>query len=200
MTEADESPPTADCAVPVRSSHASAQGRFETIAVSGGPGASTVAAGPSSITVGSCNTLLRPFPGIKAWWSMKSAGHVKLPKSTARKGAKKRAAKSPVGSQPKLALDAAAKNAAIATELAPAVAIALLEKSEQLPGKPPPALDVLAVGVAPSETDGNVRIQLLFENGSVLPVEMSEAAGSALSNALSDELPTAKKQPSKRKA
>ena len=163
-------------------------------------GASTVAAGLSSITVGGCNTLSASFQGIKAWWSMKSAGHVLSPKSRTRKGTKKRAAKSPVGSQPELALDAAAKNAAIATELAPAVAIALLEKSEQLPGKPPPALDVLAVGVAPSETDGNVRIQLLFENGSVLPVEMSEAAGSALSDALSDELPTTKKQRSKRKA
>ena len=152
------------------------------------------------LTMGSCHTLPVSFPGIKGWWSMKSAGHVMLPKSPARKAAKKRAAKSPVGPQPKLALDAAAKNAAIATELAPAVAIALLEKSEQLPGKPPPALDVLAVGVVPSETDGNVRVQLLFENGSVLPVEMSEAAGSALSDALSDERPKAKKQPSKRKA
>ena len=131
---------------------------------------------------------------------MKSAGHVLSPKNPARKAAKKRAAKSPVGSRPKLALDAAAKNAVIATELAPAVAIALLEKSEQLPGEPPPALDVLAVGVVPSVADGNVRVQLLFENGSVLPVEMSVAAGSALSDALSEELPTATKQPSKRKA
>ena len=131
---------------------------------------------------------------------MKNAGHVISPKSPARKAAKRRAAKAPVGRRPKLTLDAAAKNAAIATELAPAVAIALLEKSEQLPGEPPPALDVLAVGVAPSETDGNVRVQLLFENGSVLPVEMSEAAGSALLNALSDELPKAKKPSRKPKA
>ena len=129
---------------------------------------------------------------------MKSAAHINSPKSPARKAAKKRAAKAPVGPRRKLTLDAAAKNAAIATELAPAVAIALLEKSEQLPGKPPPALDVLAAGVAPSETDGIVRVQLLFENGSVLPIEMSEAAGSALSDALSDELPKAKKAPRKR--
>ena len=84
------------------------------------------------LTMGGCHTLPGSLPGIKAWWSMKSAGHVLSPKSPARKTAKKRAAKSPVGPQPKLALDAAAKNAAIATELAPAVAIALLEKSEQL--------------------------------------------------------------------
>ena len=36
-------------------------------------------------------------------------------------------------------------NLAIATELAPAVAIALLDKTEQSPGDPPPALDVVRV-------------------------------------------------------
>ena len=87
----------------------------------------------------------------------------------------------------------AATNTAIATELAPAVAIALLEKSEQLPGEPPAALDVLAAGVSPSLIDGNVRVQLLFENGAILPVEMSAAAGAALSDGLAGELPKAEK-------
>ena len=82
-----------------------------------------------------------------------------------------------------------ATNVAIATELAPAVAIALLEKTEQPPGAPPPALDVLAVAAAPSEIEGNVRMQLLFENGAVLPVEMSVDAGAALSKGLKEELP-----------
>ena len=131
---------------------------------------------------------------------MKSTGHATSPKSPARKATKSRAAKAVVSPRRKLTLEAAAKNAAIATDLAPAVAIALLEKSEQLPGGPPPALDVLAAGVTPSETEGNVRVQLLFENGSVLPLEMSEAAGAALSGGLSDELPKAKKPPRKRKA
>lgn len=81
------------------------------------------------------------------------------------------------------------KNTAIATELAPAVAIALLEKSEQQPGDPPAALDVLAAGVSPSAIDGNVRVQLLFENGAVLPVEMSAAAGAALSEGLAGGVP-----------
>ena len=81
---------------------------------------------------------------------------------------------------------------AIATELAPAVAIALLDKSDQPPGAPPPSLDVLAAGVAPSETEGKVRVQLMFENGAVLPVEMSTAAGAALSSGLADELPAKK--------
>jgi hypothetical protein len=81
---------------------------------------------------------------------------------------------------------------AIATELAPAVAIAALDKSSQAPGAPAPALDVLAAGAVASETEGNVRVQLMFENGTVLPVEMTEAAGAALSKGLSDQLPKAK--------
>ena len=82
-----------------------------------------------------------------------------------------------------------ATNLAIATELAPAVAIALLDKTEQAPGAPAPALDALAAGAAPSEIEGNVRIQLVFENGAVLPVEMSAEAGAALSKGLLEELP-----------
>lgn len=78
---------------------------------------------------------------------------------------------------------------AIATELAPAVAIALLDKTEQAPGDPAPALECLAAAATPSETDGMVRVQLLFENGAVLPVEMSTEAGAALSKGLSAELP-----------
>lgn len=82
-----------------------------------------------------------------------------------------------------------ATNLAIATELAPAVAIALLDKSERPPGAPAAALDALAVAAAPSEIEGNVRIQLMFENGAVLPVEMSVDAGAALSKGLKEELP-----------
>ena len=120
-------------------------------------------------------------------------------KSPAPKAPKKRASKPRVAGRGKLTLKAAAKNAAISTELAPAVAIALLEKSDQLPGGPTPALDVLAAGVIPSTIEGNVRVQLLFENGAVLPVEMSEAAGSALSAGLSSELPKDQKPVNKRK-
>ena len=82
-----------------------------------------------------------------------------------------------------------ATNVAIATELAPAVAIALLDKTEQSPGAAAPALDCLAAAAAPSETTGKVRVELLFENGAVLPVEMSKAAGAALSKRLSEEVP-----------
>ena len=83
----------------------------------------------------------------------------------------------------------AATNEAIATELAPAVAIALLDKTDQPPGAAAPSLECLAAGAAPSETEGKVRVQLLFENGAVLPVEMSHAAGAALSKGLAEELP-----------
>lgn len=82
-----------------------------------------------------------------------------------------------------------ATNVAIARELAPAVAIALLEKTEQAPGAAAPSLDCLAAGAAPSETKGKVRVQLLFDNGAVLPVEMSNAAGAALSKGLAQEIP-----------
>lgn len=93
---------------------------------------------------------------------------------------------------------AAIKNAVIAQELAPAVAIAVLEKSEQAPGDPPAALEVLAAGASSSEIAGNVRVQLMFYDGTVLPVEMSAAAGAALSAGLAHELP-AKKEPKPRK-
>ncbi len=82
-----------------------------------------------------------------------------------------------------------ATNVAIATELAPAVAIALLDKTDQPSGAPAPALDVLGVAAAPSEIEGNIRMQLIFENGAVLPVEMSVDAGAALSKGLQKELP-----------
>ena len=110
-------------------------------------------------------------PPKRSTKSAPAAGAVR-PKSAARK----RAIKS-------------ATNLAIATELAPAVAIALLDKTEQPAGAAAPALDCLAAGVAASETDGKVRVQLLFENGAVLPVEMSNAAGAALSKGLAEELP-----------
>ena len=85
-----------------------------------------------------------------------------------------------------------ATNVAIATELAPAVAIALLDKSELAPCEAPAALECLAAGVSASQTRGKVRVQLMFDNGAVLPVEMSIAAGEALSNGLSEVLPAPK--------
>ena len=83
----------------------------------------------------------------------------------------------------------ATTNHVIATDLAPAVAIALLDKTVQAQGSLSPALDCLAAGAVPSETAGKVRVQLMFETGAVLPVEMSAAAGAALSKGLAEEIP-----------
>jgi hypothetical protein len=106
-----------------------------------------------------------------------SARTARSPSKPAKKSAaRKRARKSPT-------------NVAIATELAPAVAIALLDKTQQPQDAAAPALDCLAAGATSSETDGKVRVQLMFENGAVLPVEMSNAAGAALSKGLTRELP-----------
>jgi hypothetical protein len=77
-------------------------------------------------------------------------------------------------------------DAAIATELAPAAAIAVLEKATQAPGEPEPALDVLGAGVSEAGEDGKVRVQLMFASGAVLPVEMSAEAGKALEEGLAD--------------
>ena len=119
--------------------------------------------------------------------------------STASASSKSKKAKEVAADRPKAAVRnptaktakaaRAATNLAIATELAPAVAIALLDKTVQAPGDPPPALDVLAAGAVPSEIEGNVRMQLVFDNGAVLPVEMSAEAGAALSKGLLQELP-----------
>lgn len=71
----------------------------------------------------------------------------------------------------------------------------LLATTDQTPNSPPPALECLAAGVSPSEDEGKVRVQLVFENGSVLPIEMSRAAGDALTYGLANELGTQTDQP-----
>ena len=108
----------------------------------------------------------------------------KRPKKTAPKGKTVRSKSAGGKRAKKLATDVA-----IATDLAPAVALALLDKTKQPPGAAAPALDCLAAGAVSSETDGKVRVQLIFENGTVLPIEMSNAAGAALSKGLAEELP-----------
>ena len=123
---------------------------------------------------------------------MTTPSRAALPASKqAKKGAAKgrRAVSKAAGSQKIKKASQSATNVAIATELAPAVTIALLDKTQQAEGDPAPALECLAAGAVPSETKGKVRVQLMFENGAVLPVEMSVAAGAALSKGLSQELP-----------
>jgi hypothetical protein len=79
----------------------------------------------------------------------------------------------------------------ITTDIAPAVAIALLSKTAEARAERDaldPALDVLAAAVVPSADGEKVRLQLLFDKGSVLPVEMPLAAGVALQKGLGEEL------------
>jgi hypothetical protein len=77
---------------------------------------------------------------------------------------------------------------AIVTDLAPAVAIALLATTRQDASARTAALQCLAAGVSTSLDSGKLRVQLLFENGAVLPVEMTTAAAHALMHGLSEEL------------
>ena len=113
-------------------------------------------------------------------------GMIKKPKAKTTAG--KRAPK-PRRSKPRTARivktgKKSAVDTAISTELAPAAAIAVLEKSEA--SAEPPALDVLGVGVSSASDTDKVRIQLMFENGTVLPVEMSVEAGKALEAGLAE--------------
>jgi hypothetical protein len=80
------------------------------------------------------------------------------------------------------------KDAAIATELAPAVAIALLGETDRAKGEPAAALEPLGAGAVASEADGKLRVQLLFENGAVLPIEMTDATAQALGKGITKEL------------
>lgn len=112
-------------------------------------------------------------------------------KAALRSSSARPAARGPRGASKPKARKAAKRSAidtAIASELAPAVAIALLAKTDQSPESPAPALDCLGAGVSASEDEGKVRVQLVFDSGAVLPVEMSVAAGEALSTRLSEEL------------
>lgn len=77
---------------------------------------------------------------------------------------------------------------AIATELAPEVAIALLAKTERPPGSDEAALKPIAAGVSGSEDDDKIRVRLVFENGAVLPIELPKEAGEGLIHGLQDEL------------
>jgi hypothetical protein len=80
---------------------------------------------------------------------------------------------------------------AIATDLAAKVAIALLATTAKARAERDglePALDVLAAAVVASGCAEKVRLQLLFEKGAVLPLEVPVDAAQALQRGLTDEL------------
>ena len=73
--------------------------------------------------------------------------------------------------------------------MAPGVAIALLSTTAKARADRDgllPALEVLAAAVVASGSAEKVRLQLLFDKGTVLPVEMPTEAGHALKRGLLD--------------
>jgi hypothetical protein len=80
---------------------------------------------------------------------------------------------------------------AITTDLAASVAIALLATTAKARAERDglePALDVLAAAVVASGCSEKVRLQLLFDQGTVLPVEVPAEAAKALHRGLGQEL------------
>ncbi|MES2990437.1 MAG: hypothetical protein V4844_03370 [Pseudomonadota bacterium] len=81
---------------------------------------------------------------------------------------------------------------AITTELAAAVAISLLQTTalaRRSRDSMEPALECFAIGIEDSSRHRDrVRLQLLFDGGTVLPVEIRRDAGEALSGELADWL------------
>ena len=80
---------------------------------------------------------------------------------------------------------------AVTTELAPAMALALLSTTASARSNRDelePALDVLGAAVVRSGSPDKVRLQMLFDKGAVLPVELTLDAAEALSKGLAEYL------------
>jgi hypothetical protein len=80
---------------------------------------------------------------------------------------------------------------AITTDLAPSVAIALLASTAQARAERDglqPALEVLAAAVVASGSAEKVRLQLMFDQGKVLPVELNNEAAEIVTQDLVKEL------------
>jgi hypothetical protein len=80
---------------------------------------------------------------------------------------------------------------AITTELAPAMAIAMLATTARARAARDglePALEVLAAAVVASGSAEKVRMHLLFHAGAVLPIEMPSDAADALNRALAGDI------------
>lgn len=80
---------------------------------------------------------------------------------------------------------------AITTDLAATIAIAMLATTAKARAERDglePALDVLAAAVVSSGCVEKVRLQLLFEKGTVLPLEVPLDAAKALNRGLTEEL------------
>ena len=86
---------------------------------------------------------------------------------------------------------------AVTTDLAPAMALALLSttaKARAARDELEPALDALAAAVVRSSAGDRVRLQLLFDQGAVLPIELDLEAAAALNRGLAEYLASAKRR------
>lgn len=80
---------------------------------------------------------------------------------------------------------------AVTTDLAPTMALALLAttaKTRAARDELAPAMSVLAAAVVRSSSAERVRLQLLFDKGAVLPLELTLEAAKALSAGLVEYL------------
>ena len=91
---------------------------------------------------------------------------------------------------------------AVTTDLAPAMALALLATTAQARSSRDelePALDVFGAAVVRSSSPEKVRLQLLFDKGAVLPVELSLEAAEALNRGLAEYLGSSRRRLAQRK-
>ncbi len=77
---------------------------------------------------------------------------------------------------------------AIATDLAPASAIALLAKAETAENALDAVPKPIAAGVSDADDETKLRVQLMFPDGSLLPIELDREAGHALVSGLTAAL------------
>jgi len=77
---------------------------------------------------------------------------------------------------------------AIQTDLAPSMAVAMLAKTDHPGDSAAPAMKCIGAGVSGSELADFVRIQFMFENGTVLPIDVPRAGAEALANGLLKDL------------
>lgn len=76
----------------------------------------------------------------------------------------------------------------IATELAPAVTIALLSGARSSSRSGDLALEPIVAGVKAATRANRLRLELLFQNGALLPIDIDSAAARALMAGLQEQL------------
>lgn len=77
---------------------------------------------------------------------------------------------------------------AIKTDLAPAVALAMLDKADHPEDPGSPAMRCISAGVSAPADGELVRIQFMFENGTVLPIDVPRTSCEALARGLLREI------------